>query len=173
MQYLEHCQLASNDAWLDRVLGCLLGGAVGDAFGYAVEFDSLAKIRECFGEQGPTRPVFQDGKLVVSDDTQMTLFTLEGILRSTDVNGEPTSSVLLDEVRHAYLDWYDTQLGKQSASSVLQRLAARPALRVKRAQEHLPVSPQIGAGQHRAPNQSVERLWWRDAHGTAGLPSGR
>ncbi len=119
VQYLEHCQLASNDAWLDRVLGCLLGGAVGDAFGYAVEFDSLAKIRECFGEQGLTRPVFQDGKLVVSDDTQMTLFTLEGILRSTDVNGEPTSSVLLDEVRHAYLDWYDTQLGKQSASSVL------------------------------------------------------
>ncbi len=25
MQYLERYQLASNDAWLDRVLGCLLG----------------------------------------------------------------------------------------------------------------------------------------------------
>ncbi|AWF58860.1 ADP-ribosylglycohydrolase family protein [Pseudomonas aeruginosa] len=148
VQYLEHCQLASNDAWLDRVLGCLLGGAVGDAFGYAVEFDSLAKIRECFGEQGLTRPVFQDGKLVVSDDTQMTLFTLEGILRSTDVNGEPTSSVLLDEVRHAYLDWYDTQLGKQSASSVLHgRLAARPALRVKRAPGNTCLSALKSGGQ--------------------------
>ncbi len=75
MQYLERYQLASNDAWLDRVLGCLLGGAVGDAFGYAVEFDSLAKIRECFGEQGLTRPVFQDGRLVVSDDTQILVHT--------------------------------------------------------------------------------------------------
>lgn len=134
VQFLEQCQLASNDAWLDRVLGCLLGGAVGDAFGYAVEFDSLAKIRKCFGEQGLTRPVFQDGKLVVSDDTQMTLFTLEGILRCTDMNGELATPVWLDEVRHAYLDWYDTQLGQQSASSVLHgRLAARPAMRVKRA----------------------------------------
>ncbi|GEM_PF-93607 len=148
VQYLERCQLASNDAWLDRVLGCLLGGAVGDAFGYAVEFDSLAKIRECFGEQGLTRPVFQGGKLVVSDDTQMTLFTLEGILRCTDVNGEPTSSVLLDEVRHAYLDWYDTQLGKQSASSVLHgSLAARPALRVKRAPGNTCLSALKSGGQ--------------------------
>lgn len=148
VQYLERCQLASNDAWLDRVLGCLLGGAVGDAFGYAVEFDSLAKIRECFGEQGLTRPVFKDGKLVVSDDTQMTLFTLEGILRCTDVSGEPTSSALLDEVRHAYLDWYDTQLGKQSASSVLHgRLAARPALRVKRAPGNTCLSALKSGGQ--------------------------
>lgn len=148
VQYLEQCQLASNDAWLDRVLGCLLGGAVGDAFGYAVEFDSLAKIRKCFGEQGLTRPVFQDGKLVVSDDTQMTLFTLEGILRCTDVNGELATPVWLDEVRHAYLDWYDTQLGQQSASSVLRgRLAARPAMRVKRAPGNTCLSALKSGGQ--------------------------
>ncbi len=148
VQFLEQCQLASNDAWLDRVLGCLLGGAVGDAFGYAVEFDSLAKIRKCFGEQGLTRPVFQDGKLVVSDDTQMTLFTLEGILRSTDVNGELATPVWLDEVRHAYLDWYETQLGQQSASSVLHgRLAARPAMRVKRAPGNTCLSALKSGGQ--------------------------
>ncbi len=29
----------------DRIWGCLLGGAVGDAFGYAVEFDRLKRIR--------------------------------------------------------------------------------------------------------------------------------
>ncbi len=148
VQFLEQCQLASNDAWLDRVLGCLLGGAVGDAFGYAVEFDSLAKIRKCFGEQGLTRPVFQDGKLVVSDDTQMTLFTLEGILRCTDVNGELATPVWLDEVRHAYLDWYETQLGQQSASSVLHgRLAARPAMRVKRAPGNTCLSALKSGGQ--------------------------
>jgi hypothetical protein len=32
-------------AYADRVLGCLLGGAVGDAFGYEVEFDPLTVIR--------------------------------------------------------------------------------------------------------------------------------
>ena len=80
--------------------------------------------------------------------TPRSLFTLEGILRCTDVNGELTSSVLLDEVRHAYLDWYDTQLGKQSASSVLHgSLAARHALRVKRAPGNTCLSALNSGGQ--------------------------
>lgn len=134
VNYLQGCGVARNDAWLDRVLGCLLGGAVGDAFGYAVEFDSLAQIRQRFGKQGLTRPLFQQDRLVVSDDTQMTLFTLEGILRSTDAHGGIVSPSLLEEIRHAYLDWYDTQSGNQAASSSLHgTLGARASLRVKRA----------------------------------------
>lgn len=133
-KYLQGCRMATNDDWLDRLLGCLLGGAVGDAFGYAVEFDSLAQIRQRFGRQGLVEPVLQKGKLVVSDDTQMTLFTLEGLLRSTSPTGELVQSTCLDQIRNAYLDWYDTQLGDQQVTAALHGyLAARPSLRVRRA----------------------------------------
>lgn len=41
----------------DKCRGALVGGAVGDALGYAVEFDSLEEIIERFGEKGITRYV--------------------------------------------------------------------------------------------------------------------
>lgn len=130
-QYLNALPLPHNDAWLNCVLGCLLGGAVGDAFGYAVEFDSLEEIRQRFGNEGLTRPVLQQGKLVVSDDTQMSLFTLEGILRSTNEHGVVDLSSALEEIRHAYLDWYDTQQNKPG--SHFGWLASREGMRVRRA----------------------------------------
>ena len=37
---------------LDRYLGCVLGGALGDALGYLVEFDSWEQIQARFGEGG-------------------------------------------------------------------------------------------------------------------------
>ena len=99
-------------AYADRVLGCLLGGAVGDAFGYEVEFDSLAVIRAEYGDQGIQEPVLHDGKLVVSDDTQMTLFTLEGLLRADDEHlGRVDPIKAVEEIRRAYLDWLLTRTG--------------------------------------------------------------
>ena len=38
----------------DQVLGCMVGGAVGDALGYAVEFESYGGIVKKYGEQGIT-----------------------------------------------------------------------------------------------------------------------
>lgn len=61
----------------DRVLGCMVGGAVGDALGYAVEFDSWPHIQAEYGPEGITR---YDGRGIISDDTQMSLFTAGGIL---------------------------------------------------------------------------------------------
>ncbi len=56
--------------------GCLLGGAVGDALGAAVEFDSLEKIRSKFGSEGIRDPAPSYGRTgAITDDTQMTLFT--------------------------------------------------------------------------------------------------
>jgi hypothetical protein len=37
-----------------RIHGCLLGGALGDSLGYAVEFDSIEAIRRRFGAGGLT-----------------------------------------------------------------------------------------------------------------------
>ena len=55
--------------------------------GYEVEFDSVAVIRAEFGDQGIQEPSLYDGRLVISDDMQMTLFTLESLLRADAVYG--------------------------------------------------------------------------------------
>ncbi|WP_346798039.1 ADP-ribosylglycohydrolase family protein [Halomonas sp. Bachu 37] len=65
-----------------RFRGCLLGGAVGDALGASVEFLSPAEILERFGSEGITdyAPIY-GGLGRITDDTQMTLFTADGLLR--------------------------------------------------------------------------------------------
>ena len=60
--------------------GCLIGGAAGDALGYPVEFMSLASIKEKYGKTGIVEYELHDGTALISDDTQMTLFTATGIL---------------------------------------------------------------------------------------------
>lgn len=66
----------------DKVRGSLIGGAVGDALGYPIEFMSLKNIRRRYGGNGYTSYIERNdkGKAVVSDDTQMTLFTANGLL---------------------------------------------------------------------------------------------
>ena len=68
---------------LERFKGCMLGGATGDALGYVIEFDSLNAIRRKYGPHG-LRTILKskkDGnKAVISDDTQLTLFTADGLL---------------------------------------------------------------------------------------------
>jgi ADP-ribosylglycohydrolase len=102
------------DAVAARRLACLLGGAIGDALGYRVEFDSLAAIRRKHGEEG-IRLAAASGMLQVSDDTQMTLFTLQGQVRAM-ADGAP----LIDSIRQAYLDWYRTQRGHWNAGDLTQ-----------------------------------------------------
>lgn len=62
---------------------CLLGGALGDALGASVEFRTLADIRAQHGPRGITAPHPAYGvDCPITDDTQMTVFTAEGLLRS-------------------------------------------------------------------------------------------
>ncbi|KAA6184229.1 ADP-ribosyl-(dinitrogen reductase) hydrolase [Thiohalocapsa marina] len=122
--------VTQDEAVLDRTLGCLLGGALGDAFGYAVEFDSLGQIKQRFGAEGLREPVLTQGRLLVSDDTQMTLFTLEGLTRAPDADDE---GALIEAIRRAYLDWLDTQHGGSLGQRVRGTLARRPNMRHARA----------------------------------------
>ena len=95
----------------DSVIGSLLGGAVGDALGYPVEFWSTDEIFRKYGKPGITEMMLNDaGFAEVSDDTQMTLFTANeicfGMTRGAmrGVGGNPCGYV-----QHAYLDWLYTQ----------------------------------------------------------------
>lgn len=67
----------------ERILGSLLGGAVGDALGAPVEFMSLPEIKAKFGSRGIRESAPAYGRLgTITNDTQMTLFTAEGLLRA-------------------------------------------------------------------------------------------
>ena len=61
---------------INKYRGCLIGGAVGDALGYAVEFMQDYEIFEKYGTNGITEYSLVNNLAYVSDDTQMTLFTV-------------------------------------------------------------------------------------------------
>lgn len=100
----------------DRYQGCLLGGAVGDALGAPVEFLRRAEILERFGQRGIVDFAPAYGKVgAITDDTQMMLFTAEGVLRAY-VRGMLRGICHQPSVIHkAYLRWLYTQ-GELSAS---------------------------------------------------------
>ncbi len=84
---------------LERIRGCLLAGAAGDALGYQVEFMLLPQILQRHGAHG-----VRTMAPWISDDTQMTLFTAEGMLLGMK-HGMP----MPDCVYQSYLNWYRTQ----------------------------------------------------------------
>lgn len=103
----------------DRIRGSLIGGAIGDALGYPVEFFStFQQIQNRYGERGITRldteqhwldDAEQTGKAVISDDTQMTLFTANGLLNAKEQKIEFKYGIC-----RAYVEWYLIQIGKKS-----------------------------------------------------------
>ena len=91
---------------MNKILGCLIGGAAGDALGYAIEFDKENTIFSRYGASGITEYSLVDGKAIVSDDTQMTLFTAEGIHLAADpMNYTDYINGMFD----AYQEWLHTQ----------------------------------------------------------------
>lgn len=102
----------------DLYRGCLVGGAIGDALGYPVEFMTRDSILERFGEDGLTNLVIsKNGKALITDDTQMTLFTAEGILFSETLRRSGIVSCDSDEVFDAYKRWLFTQGEKRQKIS--------------------------------------------------------
>ena len=92
----------------DQFRGCLIGGAAGDALGYEVEFKNEKQIFSRYGERGITAYALHDGKALISDDTQMTLFTAAGLLLGT-ARGEGGIETYRGSIRDCYLDWLKTQ----------------------------------------------------------------
>lgn len=95
----------------ERVLGCLLGGAIGTALGMPVEGLSLAEIRQRYGATGLTDYV--DGRAPagsISGDAQLMLLTAQALVqssvraRSRGIGGA-TGGLL----QMAYLSWLQGQ----------------------------------------------------------------
>lgn len=105
---------------LDKIRGSMVGGAVGDALGYPVEFIcSYEGIQKRYGENGIIRldttqwwlpDEGKSGKAWISDDTQMTLFTACGLLNAKAQGKAPKYAIC-----EAYLEWYYTQVGRKSS----------------------------------------------------------
>lgn len=122
----------------DRIRGSLIGGAIGDALGYPVEFIySFEGIQARYGERGITRldtkqfwldDEEQSGKAVVSDDTQMTLFTANGLLNAKRLKIGMKYGICL-----AYIEWYLTQIGKKSGKYKDCWISSIPELNKRRA----------------------------------------
>ena len=121
---------------LERIRGCLIGGAVGDALGAPVEFHSLAQIEAGLNTPAGGVRAYAEafGRLgAITDDTQMTLFTAEGLLRAQNRQiryglGAPEGAVF-----RAYLRWLGTQLNSGPPTRPDGWLAGLPGLYERRA----------------------------------------
>jgi len=109
---------------IDKFRGCLFGGAVGDALGYSVEFLNIDQILEKYGKSGITEYDLINNAALISDDTQMTLFTANGLLIGATrgsmrgISGPPSGYC-----DRCYQAWYITQNGdydswKQSVEDI-------------------------------------------------------
>lgn len=94
----------------NRVWGCFIGGAVGDALGYPIEFMGEDEIDSRFGPYGiatleQAAALSGEQHAIFSDDTQMTLFTAAGLIYGAEEHGTPD----IDDVWLAYREWFATQ----------------------------------------------------------------
>ena len=98
---------------LNTFKGCLIGGAVGDALGYPIEFYNIGQIKNIYGEDGITEFKLNNGKAIISDDTQMTLFTANGLLIGT--TRAMTRGIMAPYpyyISLCYKDWLKTQISE-------------------------------------------------------------
>lgn len=100
---------------LNRYKGCLLGGAVGDALGYPIEFMSEGEIFGRYGEEGIKTLKEAGSPALISDDTQMTLFAGNAcIYRRSNfitygINPETWNGKSEYTIWNGYQEWLGTQ----------------------------------------------------------------
>jgi ADP-ribosylglycohydrolase len=118
----ESLEVPAASALRSRFRGCLLGGALGDALGAGIEFLSLREIRRRHGTAGVTGLVPAYGRLgAITDDTQMTMFTAEGLIRAWVRCGSAGAGHPPAQVWHAYLRWLHTQGGRARSAAEEER----------------------------------------------------
>lgn len=120
--------------YLSKVQGCLIGGAAGDALGYTVEFVHYYDIRRMYGPSGITEFEPDNGTARISDDTQMTLFTANGLLYGeTRMMLRGIGNSPHTYVPFAYRDWLYTQDNRCKPAFITSWLVSIPELHNRRA----------------------------------------
>ena len=100
-----------------------MGGAIGDALGAPIEFMPISEIRSRFGTDGITGYVEDGCKGKFTDDTQMALFTAEGLLRAHHRTMRGLGYLALPQIMYqSYLRWLYTQGMKSSYGIEKERL---------------------------------------------------
>lgn len=125
--------MTPTDPLATRIHACLLGGAIGDALGADIEFETLAAIRRRFPQGLTDLPRHDGAEGAITDDTQMTLFTAEGLIRAAvryDLRGICYPPGV---VHHALLRWLVTQGEKPKMEVDDTGLADDRRLHVRRA----------------------------------------
>lgn len=108
----------------DKIRGSLIGGAIGDALGYPIEFSCGIKDKQqtTLGKKG-----------IISDDTQMTLFTANAIIiRETKAILEQNTPSLIEVIYQAYQDWLSTQ-NQSKPQEKITWISDIPELNISRA----------------------------------------
>jgi ADP-ribosylglycohydrolase len=132
---------------LDRYRACLLAGAIGDALGAPVEFLTRREILRDFGPEGIREHAPAYGRIAaITDDTQMTLFTAEGLLRARGhararagggvASPMPGREQCVASVAQSYLQWLLTQHEMPAEHAHVDGLLGVAALHSRRAPGH-------------------------------------
>ena len=111
---------------LSRIRGSLLGGACGDALGYPVEHKTIEAIRELYGETGLKEMETRDGVAMVTDDTQMTIYTAQGLICAGKKHCDYEDTVR--EVHKSYLRWIASLLPTEDVPSRYEHVYSREEL---------------------------------------------
>lgn len=137
---------------IDKYRGCLLGGAAGDALGYAIEFDREEAIAARYGSRGiRDYQLDERGLAPFSDDTQMTLYTANSLLCSLAAlsaqasSGAPTlasptlpspaalASYAPAQMAQFYVEWMYTQVSPYPLPKLKAWISSLPELFASRA----------------------------------------
>jgi ADP-ribosylglycohydrolase len=108
---MYHCLLDDTAPTLDRFTGCLLGGALGDALGWPIEFDTASGLTRRLGLTAPA-DLARDGEAIaeITDDTQMTLFTAEALIRDRQRQAAGGKGDVIQLMQRALWRWFHTQV---------------------------------------------------------------
>lgn len=83
---------------LNKAKGMMYGLAIGDAFGYPVEFMTLEMIKDIHGPSGITD---LPSPAIFSDDTQMTIAVAEALVRADEKDIE----AVMEATKEAFVQW--------------------------------------------------------------------
>lgn len=139
---------------IDKYRGCLLGGAAGDALGYAIEFDREEAIAARYGSHGIRNYQLDErGLAPFSDDTQMTLYTANSLLcslaalsaqasggapapapsTSTPVSPTALAAYAPAQMAQFYVEWMYTQVSPYPLAEPKAWISSLPELFASRA----------------------------------------